>query len=270
MNESMNDDITAHWGSAPVNPDEHSLPALKVRFVLRRLPDRGKLLEIGSGDGKILRTIARHKPELELHGCDVRVVEADCYTYHRMTPDIDLPDGSMDVVLIVDVLEHVPDARRILAEAARVLRPGGRFMGFIPVEGERVSFYEIFRRVFGQDVYAVTKEHVLAFTHEQVRALLSERFDVDEIRYAYHLLGHFMDAAFFGLARFKRLRKFWWTENVYYNADKKNAGGGVGLLNRLLVLGNAVASAESMALARVRFGSAGVLFSAVARGGAAS
>jgi len=262
----MNDDIKAHWGSTPVDADEYSLPALKVRFLLEHLPGRGKLLEIGSGDGKILRTISRYKPGLELHGCDIRVLEPDCYTYHRMNPDIDLPDGSMDVVLIVDVLEHVPDARRVLAEAARVLRPGGRFMGFIPIEGERASFYEIFRMLLGRDVYAATKEHVLAFTHEQVRALLSERFEVDEIRYAYHLLGHFMDAAFFGLARLKRLRKFWWTENVYYNADKKNAGGGVGVLNRLLVLGNTIAAAESTALARVRFGSAGVLFSAVARG----
>jgi 2-polyprenyl-6-hydroxyphenyl methylase/3-demethylubiquinone-9 3-methyltransferase len=42
----------------------------------------------------------------------------------------DLPyrDGTYDVVVCVDVLEHVQDLARVLSEIARVLRPGGLFM----------------------------------------------------------------------------------------------------------------------------------------------
>ena len=36
-------------------------------------------------------------------------------------------DNSFDAVVCVDVLEHVVDLRRVIAEVARVLRPGGRF-----------------------------------------------------------------------------------------------------------------------------------------------
>lgn len=37
-------------------------------------------------------------------------------------------DGAFDAVVCVDVLEHVADLERVLAEVARVLRPGGSFL----------------------------------------------------------------------------------------------------------------------------------------------
>ena len=52
---------------------------------------------------------------------------------------LDLPDGSFDAALLHMVLEVIPDPYRCLAEAARVLRPGGRlavFDKFLP-EGDR-------------------------------------------------------------------------------------------------------------------------------------
>jgi SAM-dependent methyltransferase len=47
--------------------------------------------------------------------------------------DIDLPDGSLDVVLTPHVLEHVPDTHRALAELYRVMAPGGSVMLMIPM-----------------------------------------------------------------------------------------------------------------------------------------
>jgi arsenite methyltransferase len=41
--------------------------------------------------------------------------------------EIPLPDGSVDVVISNCVINLAADKRRVLAEAARVLRPGGRF-----------------------------------------------------------------------------------------------------------------------------------------------
>lgn len=38
------------------------------------------------------------------------------------------PDAGFDIVVCVDVLEHVTDLSRVLAEVARVLRPGGLFL----------------------------------------------------------------------------------------------------------------------------------------------
>lgn len=41
-------------------------------------------------------------------------------------------DASLDVILLHEVLEHVRDDRATLVEAARVLRPGGRAIIFVP------------------------------------------------------------------------------------------------------------------------------------------
>jgi SAM-dependent methyltransferase len=263
----MSNGPTPHWGADAVDPHEPSLPGLKARFVLNHVPREGSVVEFGSGDGKILRTLARHKPALELHGCDVRTptVPPDVYEFHPMGRDVPFEDASVDAVIFCDVLEHVPDPRRMLSEAARVLRPGGRLVACVPIEGEPLSFYTFYRHVLGDDTYVVTKEHVQAFTHDGMRELLAERFDVAEIRYAYHTLGQLMDATFFAAVRAKRLRAFWWRDNVYYNSAKKDEGGSVGLMNRALVAGNALAWAESTLLARARRTSAAVLVDAVVR-----
>ena len=53
-------------------------------------------------------------------------------------PDVDMqslphPDGSFDLVVHSDTLEHVPDPVRGLAECRRVLRPGGACVFTVPI-----------------------------------------------------------------------------------------------------------------------------------------
>ena len=48
-------------------------------------------------------------------------------------------DGTFDAVVSLDVLEHVPDHRRALAEFARVLRPGGVLVFTVPFYDEQAG-----------------------------------------------------------------------------------------------------------------------------------
>jgi len=43
-----------------------------------------------------------------------------------------LPDGSTDVVVSFETLEQLADPQAFVREAARVLTPGGRFIGSVP------------------------------------------------------------------------------------------------------------------------------------------
>jgi SAM-dependent methyltransferase len=51
------------------------------------------------------------------------------------------PDGTFDALIVSEVMEHIPDDKGLLAEAVRVLRPGGRIAVTVPRYGpERVCW----------------------------------------------------------------------------------------------------------------------------------
>src|SRR5207237_1798657 len=50
-------------------------------------------------------------------------------------------DAELDAVTMFDVLEHVADPERVLAEVRRVLRPGGLFHLVLPLEAQPWTLY---------------------------------------------------------------------------------------------------------------------------------
>jgi SAM-dependent methyltransferase len=252
-----------HWGSAAIDTSARDLPALKASFLLRHAPHTGTLLELGSGEGKILRTLRRARPDLKLLGSDVRDVPPPdaAFEFRRIERGIPADDGELDAVVFADVLEHVEDPAATLREVRRALRRGGLLVGFVPLEGEPLSAYAFYRGLLGRDLYRQTKEHTQSFTRSDVRALLRD-FELVEQRHAYHVVGQWLDASFFAAARLPRLQRFWWTENHYYQPEPRELATVPRLLNRLLTVGNRLAFAESRLLARVPWFSTGLLFAA--------
>lgn len=87
----------------------------------------GKVLDIGAGDRWLERKL---NPEATYVALDYPSTGRDLYgaTPHVFADAATLPfaDGTFDAVVCLEVIEHVPDPERVLAEIARVLRPGGR------------------------------------------------------------------------------------------------------------------------------------------------
>jgi SAM-dependent methyltransferase len=258
-----------HFASEVVDLNAHDLPGLKAAFIVGRVPDGSVVLDVGCGGGKMLRTINQHHRGLTLLGCDV-VEPTDIngdFTFTALdssTGTLPYEDSSVDVALLVDVLEHVEHPETTVSEMARILRPDGRLLAFVPMEGEPVSWFSAFRAVLGQDLYVRTKDHINSFTHDQVERMLRFQFVVEERQYLYHFFGQLMDAALCAALTIGPVRRAFWTHSPYHgeNNDTRPPSVVGRLVASVFRAANAAAWFESRSLRNVRTMSAGVLYEA--------
>jgi 2-polyprenyl-3-methyl-5-hydroxy-6-metoxy-1,4-benzoquinol methylase len=113
----------------------------RAREVLRHLPEDGVALDFGCGTGHWLDAVAaRRRPRQRLVGIDpneaaIAAVRARGLEGHVGAEEAlarAVAPGSVDVVLLNHVIEHVPDPRATLRALADVLRPDGVILGATP------------------------------------------------------------------------------------------------------------------------------------------
>ncbi len=247
------------WGTMPIRSGR-DLPSLKLRYLLellgRRTKRSARLLEVGSGSGRILSSIRAREPDLQLTGIDLSAEQTDLA--RSVHPDIEfvcgngesLPfaDGSFDYVIFFDYLEHTERPRQSLAEIQRVLKPGGYLHLVCPTE--RQSIYGLSTKLFGRHFKERTAGHIQQFSRRQIDELVrGSGLSILDRRYSYHLLGSLMDYTLFALMVHPRIYAIYWSGNPYY--AKSDAHAKKGFFQRMLGLGNAIAYVESMLFGRV-------------------
>ena len=101
------------------------------------LPTRGRLLDIGCGNGAFLAAFGAARPQWRLTGVEVgetnrAVVEAlpGVEVFH--TGPIESLAGLFDLVAMIHCLEHVPGPVAFLRRVARLLAPRGRLLIEVP------------------------------------------------------------------------------------------------------------------------------------------
>lgn len=128
--EYWKDEDRAHFLWQTGNPYIAATEAELLRGVEARAGER--LLEIGCGEGANLTNLLPRLGGAALFAVDFSLAKARfaARTGPRATcadaTRLPFRDGVFDAVLIRDLLHHVPDRARVLSEAARLLKPGGR------------------------------------------------------------------------------------------------------------------------------------------------
>jgi SAM-dependent methyltransferase len=122
-------------------PDDHarqvSADYMAEQVIGRTGPGR-RVLDLGCGAGKSLTMFRRLDPKVDWHGLDldaspeVAMRTRTDGTFHSYDGvNIPFPDASFDLVFSKQVFEHVRHPDAVMREVARVLRPGGAFVGSV-------------------------------------------------------------------------------------------------------------------------------------------
>jgi SAM-dependent methyltransferase len=156
---------------------------------------RGRCLDIGAGDNMLLRLYrerARERglpPEQATTSIGVDIVDwgGGCQIIESPTR-LPFPDCSFDTVSFIACLNHIPQRSAALAEARRVLRPGGRLVAtmigrLVGTVGHALWWYSEDKR---REVHA---EEQMGLNHTEVlRLIRAAGFrPLDVKRFAYGL-----------------------------------------------------------------------------------
>jgi SAM-dependent methyltransferase len=175
-------------------------PVNGLRNRLRRIRpllagDYRRILDAGCGPGVFTYLLARLHPGAEVVGLDIDLQSVETNNLiarkarlpncrFELGDVLDLPpDGSYDLALSVDNLEHLEDDRGALRSLHRALKPGGRLVAHVPGYYRRWFF-------FARRVNFEVPTHVRpGYTREEIVGRIEEAgFQVERSFYTYGFL----------------------------------------------------------------------------------
>lgn len=173
-------------------PAQHAIGAWVVEAIQRqrrarveRLTERGRLLDIGSGDGSFVHHMAAHGWDalgIDLSPAAKALAERAGGRGRFLTgtlADQDFVAEGFDAITLWQVLEHIGEPRAMLAHCRELLAPGGAFVASVPnLDGAGAHLTG--DRWWGLDV----PRHLVHYTPATLRrALEGAGFRVVDIRH---------------------------------------------------------------------------------------
>ncbi len=210
--------FSAYYRDYPDDPVVRGFRATVRR--LREMTGGGRLVDVGIGTGLLLHLA--QEGGFRAVGCEISPGAAE-KAHEEFGVEIRVGDfleaefdEPLDAITMADVVEHTPDPRLFLEQAAKVLRPGGGL--FVAVPNHRSTLYwaaDLIARIPGMSAMAqrlYVPNHYWYFTPDTLARLASDcGFEVKEVRGESPYLGRysFSPLVKLGLATLIRLGE--WT-----------------------------------------------------------
>lgn len=151
---------------------------------LKRLENRGwtldgkTVVDLGCGDGQWSIELVQQFPKAKLIGIDYNELRLERYRHHvpgaetlfGSCMEAPLDDDSADFLMFHQVLEHIPEPEKALAEVRRVLKSDGLLLLSVPNEGTWLK--QKIQYPFIERTAMQTTDHVNFWTRDTLRRLL--------------------------------------------------------------------------------------------------
>ena len=143
-----------------------------------------QVLDLGGRDGRLTRHFTEGN-RVTIGDIDAGALKIARESLGVETREVNLneklpfDDASYDVIVMGEVLEHLPYLAITLANVQRVLRPGGQFLGSLPLAYHWKDRWDVFR---GKKLWmARDATHLQFMRYSDLQKLLSRYFEVREI-----------------------------------------------------------------------------------------
>ncbi len=172
----------------------------------------GRLLEIGCGTGIFIKSVKHYRPDLEVYGCDISktaitiAMKNKKYDIHYKigeTSALPYKDKSFDIVVMMDVLEHLKDVEEAIKEAKRVLKEGGICHLLVPCEANRFTLHWLMWKLkIGYNLKREYAGHIQRLSRYDVHRFVEEQgFIIVKETFSFHFIGQVYDIFFDYLPR---------------------------------------------------------------------
>ena len=144
-----------------------------------------RVLEIGVGEGHVTERVRERFPDASIVGVDLPDEElagdwreAGLACLFGDATRLPVPDGAVDLVLAIEVLEHIPVPDAALAELARVC--SGTLVASVPFE----PIWRAGNMARGRYVrdFGNTPGHVNHWSRRAFTRFIGRRFDVEQVK----------------------------------------------------------------------------------------
>ncbi|MFD4263380.1 class I SAM-dependent methyltransferase [Streptomyces sp. NPDC058534] len=135
---------------------------------------RGRVVDVGCGNGKFIQRLRQDRPDLDLLGMDVAPGILAGVTGPVAVADatrLPLATGSVDAALALHMLYHVPDIGQAVKELARVVTRDGLVIASTNSDQDKAELDDLWQRAAGD---------VLGIGRGPKRISLSARFSLEK------------------------------------------------------------------------------------------
>lgn len=209
-----------------------------------------KILDIGCGRGELTREILNNTQNCKLVACDINArslsefkksIKGQSASFYQCNAEnLPFKSKTFDVVLMIDVLEHLKKPAKAFSEAKRVLKTGGVYYLIVPCEADLFTLDGWIKRILKVNLKEKPIGHIQQFTYQEIRQMFIESgFKIKTINFSYFFLYQLLSLIYFCYANL--IKKGDYVQLV--SPNKKTSG--FSLIEKSVYLGTFFTNLES-------------------------